>query len=80
MLREDVVAAVKRKRFHVYAVDTIDEGVEILTGLPAGARGKDTLFAEGSVNARVENRLIAFAESRRKFGARDESKPGGKEA
>jgi len=80
MLREDVVAAVKRKRFHVYAVDTIDEGVEILTGLPAGARGKDTLFAEGSVNARVEDRLIAFAESRRKFGARDESKPGGKEA
>jgi lon-related putative ATP-dependent protease len=80
MLREDVVAAVKRKRFHVYAVETIDEGIEILTGLPAGTRGKNNLFTEGSINARVEGRLIAFAEARRKFGARDEAKPGGKEA
>jgi predicted ATP-dependent protease len=79
MLREDVVAAVKRKRFHVYAVETIDEGMEILTGLPAGARGKDNLFAEGSINARVEDRLIAFAEARRKFGSRDEAKSGSKE-
>ena len=80
MLREDVVAAVKRGRFHVYAVETIDEGVEILTGLPAGARGKDSLFPEGSINRRVEDRLIAFAQARRKFGARDNSRRGDKEA
>lgn len=79
MLREDVVAAVKRKRFHVYAVETIDEGIEILTGIPAGARGKNNLFTEGSINARVEDRLIAFANARRKFGARDAAKSGGKE-
>ena len=76
MLREDVVKAVKRKRFHVYAVQTIDEGMEILTGLPAGVRNKDNLFPVGSVNRRIEDRLIAFAEARRKFGAHDKGKRG----
>ncbi len=76
MLREDVVQAVKRKHFHVYAVETIDEGIEILTGMPAGERGADNLFPEGSINRRVEDRMIAFAEARRNFAARDENKSG----
>ncbi len=74
MLREDVVEAVKRKRFHVYAVATIDEGIEIMTGLAAGERGADERFPKETINRRVEDRLIAFAEARRKFGARDEAK------
>jgi lon-related putative ATP-dependent protease len=76
MLREDVVKAVKRKRFHVYAIQTIDEGLEILTGLTAGVRNKDNLFPVGSVNRCIEDRLIAFAEARRKFGAHDKGKRG----
>ncbi len=36
MLREDVVAAVKQGVFHIYAIETIDEGIELLTGVPAG--------------------------------------------
>lgn len=72
MLREDVVNAVSKGDFHVYAVDTIDRGIEILTGLPAGDRGADGLYPEGSVNRKVEDRLIAFAEARRLFGASSE--------
>jgi predicted ATP-dependent protease len=76
MLREDVVEAVEQERFHVWAVETIDQGLEILTGRPAGERGGDGQFPEGSVNRLVEDRLIAFAEARRKFAARGEEKGG----
>lgn len=65
MLRADVVTAVYEGRFHIHAVDTIDRGIEILTGLPAGERQADGKFPEGSVNARVEARLLAFAEARK---------------
>jgi len=63
MLREDVLEATRRRQFHIWAVKTIDEGIEILTGFPAGSRGQDGLFPEGSVNSRVEQRLRQFAES-----------------
>ncbi|HQR68220.1 MAG TPA: ATP-dependent protease, partial [Thermoanaerobaculia bacterium] len=68
MLRKDIVAAAAAGRFHVFSVRTIDEGIELLTGLMAGARGEDGRFPEGSVNARVEARLLAFAESARAAG------------
>ena len=70
MVRDDVVAAVEAGEFAIFAVDTIDQGIEILTGVPAGERGADGRFPKGSVNARIEDRLVAFAEARRKFGAR----------
>jgi predicted ATP-dependent protease len=69
MLRSEIVEAVRQGRFHIFAIETIDQGIEVLTGLPAGARGPDGQFPEGTVNRRVEERLIAFAERRRKFGA-----------
>ncbi len=62
MLREDVVKAVKAKRFHVWPAGTIDEGIEILTGVPAGKRGPNGQFPEGSVGYRVDRRLRDFAE------------------
>jgi len=68
MLRHDVVAAVAAGRFHVHAVSTIDEGIEILTGLPAGSRDANGNFPEGSVNQRVEAHLIALAEKRISLG------------
>ena len=67
MLREDVRSAVEAGRFHVYAVTTIDEGIEILTGHPAGERGPDDQFPPDSINGRVEARLIALAEAGRAF-------------
>ncbi|MBI4454365.1 MAG: AAA family ATPase [Acidobacteria bacterium] len=70
MLRQDVVEAASAGTFHIYAVETIDQGIEILTGLPAGERDKNGNFPEGSVNQRVEVGLGALAEKRRAFGAR----------
>jgi lon-related putative ATP-dependent protease len=67
MLRPEVVDAVTAGRFHVYPVTTIDEGIEILTGVPAGAPDGNGRFPDGSVNRRVDDRLIALAEQRRRF-------------
>ena len=67
MLREDVVAAVEANQFAIYAVATIDEGIEILTGLPAGKRDKEGSYPIDSVNGRVVARLAALAEQQRAF-------------
>jgi lon-related putative ATP-dependent protease len=64
MLRRDVVEAVKSGKFHVYAVETIDQGIEILTGVAAGERDAAGQFPAGSVNQKVEARLIELAEKR----------------
>ena len=58
MLRHDVVQAVQEGKFHIYAVHTIDEGIEILTGRPAGVQLKNGSFApKDSVNARADAKL-----------------------
>ncbi|MEH6752241.1 MAG: S16 family serine protease, partial [Paracoccaceae bacterium] len=75
MLRPDVVQAVAEGRFRVLPVARIDEGITLLTGVPAGARGADGTWPEGSVNARVEARLSAFALARQRFG-RDKGDDG----
>ena len=67
MLREDVVDAVRRGRFHIYAVKTIGEGIEILTGVKAGVRGGDGRFEPGSVNDRVDRRLAEMAQANARF-------------
>jgi lon-related putative ATP-dependent protease len=69
MLREDVVAAVDAGQFHVYPVETIDQGIELLTGVAAGERDAHGEFPSDSVNGRVEARLIALSEKRMAFGA-----------
>lgn len=67
MLREEIVAAVKAKRFTVYAVRQMDEAVSVLTGKEAGQRGADGEFEAGTVNRRVEDQLISYAKKRRQF-------------
>jgi len=67
MLRHDVVEAVEAGQFHVYAVETVDQGIELLTGIPAGERDGEGNFTEGSINQRVEARLIELAEKQRAF-------------
>jgi lon-related putative ATP-dependent protease len=74
MLRREVVQAVADGKFHVFAVETIDQGIEILTGIPAGERDSSGRFPEGTLNHRVEARLIELAEKRRQFGQLDQSK------
>jgi lon-related putative ATP-dependent protease len=68
MLRHDVVEAVRQGQFRIFAVSTIDEGIELLTGLSAGTRGADGKFPAESINGRVERRLVEFAETARAFG------------
>ena len=67
MLRDDVVAAAADGRFHIYPVETIDDGIALLTGQPAGERDGDGRFPDGSINARVEARLRDFASARQAF-------------
>ena len=68
MLREDVVAAVKENKFRIYAVKTIDEGIEILSGKPAGEQQPDGTYPEGTINFLVNRRLGELAEGLKKFG------------
>ena len=78
MLREEVVEAVKEGKFHIYAVDTVEEGIEILTGVPAGERGEDGTFPEGTVNFLVDKRLREWAKKLKEV--REEAKTEEKEA
>lgn len=71
MLRADVVAAIREERFHVYPVTTIDEGIELLTGLPAGEPDAHHHYPEDTVNGRVQRRLTEMAEKMMAF-----SQPG----
>jgi lon-related putative ATP-dependent protease len=70
MLRDDVVQACAEGRFSVSTVSSVDDALEALTGIAAGVRDADGRFPADSVNGRVEARLLAFAQTRREFGAR----------
>lgn len=74
MLRRDVVEAVAKGLFHIYPIKTIDEGIEILTGVEAGQRKPDGTFEEGTVNYLVDQELRRLAESWRSFAAPPEEK------
>lgn len=67
MLKEEVVDAVRQGWFRVWAVDHVDQGIEILTGLPAGERQEDGTWPEGTVNDLVDRRLRKMAEDIAKF-------------
>jgi len=77
MLRDDVIEACATGRFHVYPVETVDQGIALLTGAAAGGRGADGRFPKGSVNARVEARLAGFAEQARAFARPGEANARG---
>ncbi len=74
MLRPAVVQACAEGRFHVWAIRTIDEGIELLAGVPAGQRDESGQFPLGTVHARVEARLRELAEGIEKFGKEDEQR------
>lgn len=73
MLKEEVVEAVKDGRFHLWPVGTIDEGIEVLTGVPAGIRAEDGDFPEDCVHGRADRRLYELAERIRNFGRKASS-------
>ena len=71
MLRKDVVEEVEKGRFHVWAVSTIEEGMEILTGIQAGERAKSGGWPPDSIFGRVDARLLELARKVREFGPAD---------
>ena len=76
MLRRDVVEAVERGEFHIYPVRTVDEGMELLTGLPAGEPDEEGRFPEDTVNGMVERRLAELGEKMRALAARSSGEDG----
>jgi lon-related putative ATP-dependent protease len=69
MLRSDVVDAVKAKTFHIYPVHSIDEGIEILTGVEAGTVGAEGEYPDGTVHGLVDKELQRLAKGLKEFSA-----------
>lgn len=61
MLRHDVIDEIKKGKFHVYAIKTIDEGIELLTGIPAGKKLINGEYPQGTIHHSVDKRLTEFA-------------------
>jgi predicted ATP-dependent protease len=76
VLKDEVVEAVEAGRFHVYAVSTIDEGIEVLTGVPAGDVRPDGTYPEGTLHQLVEARLHEMAQRAREFARGPDGDPG----
>jgi predicted ATP-dependent protease len=67
MLRDEVIEAVKEGKFHIYPVSTIDEGIELLTGVQAGEQDEAGEYPEDTVNFAVQSRLKELAEKVKSF-------------
>lgn len=80
MLREEVVDAVRAGRFHVWAVRTVDEGIALLTGRPAGRRAADGTYPAASVHGLVAAKLEEYAERLHRFGAAESDGAGARRA
>lgn len=68
MLHEDVVAAVKNKKFHIYAISTIDDGIKLLMGKEAGAKRIDGGYPKGTLHSLVMEHLVNFAKKAKMLG------------
>ena len=60
-LSDEIIEDVKNGKFHIYAISTIDEGIEILTGVPAGKKDVNGRFPAGSINYLVQEKLKKYA-------------------
>lgn len=68
MLRPDVVEAVEQGKFHIYAVGTIDEGIEVLTGVPAGEKDAEGRFPPSSIHGLAQKKLSEYSEKFKRLG------------
>ena len=67
MLKEEVIAAIKAGKFHIWPVSTISEGIEVLTDMTAGKRGADGTFEKDTINSLVQKRLDDMAERGKEY-------------
>ncbi|MFN8474021.1 MAG: ATP-binding protein [Anaerolineae bacterium] len=75
MLKHEVVRAIEDGQFHVWAVHTVEETIALLTGLPAGERGPDGKYPEGSFHRLVDDKLTRYGEKARKSDVFDRDRP-----
>jgi lon-related putative ATP-dependent protease len=73
MLRQDVIEAVSEEKFHICAVETVDQGLELLTGMPAGEADEEGNYPEESFNGRVQMQLAELARKRLEFSRPNEA-------
>ena len=71
MLKDEVIEAVESGKFHIFSVETIEEGIELLTGMPAGKRQADDKFPSDSIFGRVDKRLREMANIMREHNRPD---------
>ncbi len=80
MLNDEVVEAVRGGQFNIWSVESIDQGIEILTGVPAGERQEDGSWPEGTINCLVDRRLARMIERMKAAtkgqGHNDKAEPG----
>ena len=62
-LSDEIIDSVKKGKFHIYAISTIDEGIEVLTGVPAGNKDRNGNFPLGTINYLVQEKLKKFAKA-----------------
>ncbi len=74
VLNDEVIDAVKKGLFHIYPVKTIDEGIEILTGIPAGKKQTNGSYSKNTINYKIYDKLKTFAEIVAGFG-KEEIRP-----
>ncbi|HEY4666218.1 MAG TPA: S16 family serine protease, partial [Anaerolineales bacterium] len=80
MLKDEVLQAVAEGKFHVYPIETVDQGIEMLTGMPAGEPDAEGNYPEQSINGKVQARLTHWAEERaatEPAGEREDGNPSG---
>lgn len=75
MIKQEAVDAVKEGKFHIWSISTIEEGIELLTGMEAGRLQPDGTYPEGTLFRRVDERFVEIGEIIRKFGKATEEGP-----
>ena len=73
MLKNEIVEQVQKGKFHIYAIDTIEQGIEILTGMKAGEKDSDGRYPDDSIYGRVDAKLKQFSEYMRAYSATGKS-------
>jgi len=74
MLRDEIVEAVKNGKFHIWAVKSIDEGIEILTGIKAGERAKNGAYPKNTINSLVDEKLKSLVDQLMAYGKDEDDK------
>ena len=80
MLNEKVRTAIAKGKFHIYPVSTIDEGIAVLTGIPAGKLSKKGVYPAGTINRKVIDRLTTLNEKAREASKKSKGEGDGKDA